>query len=214
MTQTVEYPELVLGAWTGPPGRPARGHALQLRAEDAYHASLLAGVAKGECAAFVDLHLAFRPRVLGLAMAVVRDAGMAEDVTQEVFFEIWRKAGRFDPTRGSAAPWILALAKSRSIDRVRAAESISRTDRRWAVGQGSRDVDEVCESMVVDSDHHLVRSLLAGLSELQREAVGLCFYGGHSAAEASALLGVPMATFKTRLRDAVVKLRSAMAASV
>ncbi|GGM19010.1 sigma-70 family RNA polymerase sigma factor [Nakamurella endophytica] len=171
-------------------------------------AHLLVAVAGGSGAAFEQLHTRFRLRIYGAAKLVVRDAWLAEDVTQEVHFEIWRKAHRFDPDKGTAAGWILALARSRAIDRVRSCEAARGAEHSWGMsnhhGPGS---DRVTEAVLDAADQHQVRVALLNLTTLQREAVQLCFFAGMSATQASTALNVPMATYKTRLRDGLIRLR-------
>jgi RNA polymerase sigma-70 factor (ECF subfamily) len=171
---------------------------------------LMREVARGDQAAFATLFDRFSGPVFGVVRRVVRDPSQSEEVAQEVLVEVWRTATRFDPTRGSAQTWILTMAHRRAIDRVRSEQaSRDRTDR---IGQRdqSRAFDEVAEEVEVRAEHQQVRESLSALTDLQREAVELAYYGGYTYREVSELLDTPLGTIKTRMRDGLIRLRDAM----
>lgn len=169
---------------------------------------LLTRTAAGDQGAFSVLYDHVASRVLGLVRRVLVDPSQSEEVTQEVFLEVWQSAARFDPNKGRALTWIMTMAHRRAIDRVRAAQA-SR-DRDMAVG--IRDMptafDEVSETVEVRVEHERVEVAMAALSDAQREAVTLAYYGGLSQSEVAAELGIPLGTAKTRLRDAMIRLRN------
>jgi RNA polymerase sigma-70 factor (ECF subfamily) len=169
---------------------------------------LLTRTAAGDQGAFSVLYDHVASRVLGLVRRVLVDPSQSEEVTQEVFLEVWQSAARFDPNKGRALTWIMTMAHRRAIDRVRAAQA-SR-DRDLAVG--IRDMptafDEVSETVEVRVEHERVEVAMAALSDAQREAVTLAYYGGLSQSEVAAELGIPLGTAKTRLRDAMIRLRN------
>ena len=175
--------------------------------------ALLRSTAAGDRHGFTLLYAQLSGRVLLTARAIVRDPALAEDVTQEVFVEIWSRAAKFDPSRSSVTGWVLMMTRARAIDRVRAREAMHRQDHHFALRQRSRDTDTVSEQILTRDDHREVRAVLGSLTDLQREAIALSFYAGHSNIQASTLLGIPVATFKTRIRDALLKLREGIAAS-
>lgn len=179
-------------------------------AESAAAEDLLDRTALGDERAFAALYDAFSSRVFGLARRVVRDPQQSEDVTQEVFLEIWRRASRFDRTRGNATSWILTLAHSRAVDRVRSAQA-SR-DRETAVANSStvREVDTVVEAVEANFERRAVRKCLNTLTDLQRESVNLAYYSGYTYAEVAALLKAPIPTVKTRMRDGLIRLRDCL----
>ena len=171
---------------------------------------LLAAVARGDEAAFGALYDHLAGLVHGVVRQVVRDPAQSEEVTQEVFVEIWRTATRFDPRRGSARTWAVTLAHRRAVDRVRSEQaSRDRTDR---IGRRDhqRAFDEVSETVETRFEHRQVRAALDQLTDLQREAVELAYYGGYTYREVAELLDTPLGTVKTRLRDGLIRLRDAM----
>jgi RNA polymerase sigma-70 factor (ECF subfamily) len=171
---------------------------------------LLAQVAHGDEDAFAELYRRVAGAVFGLVGRVVRDPAQAEEVTQEVFVELWRTAARFDPARGTARAWIMTCAHRRAVDRVRSAERAARRDDLAGRRDQGRPYDEVAEQVEAGLEREHVRRGLDVLTELQREAVVLAYYGGYTHREISELLGVPSGTVKTRLRDGLIRLRDHM----
>ncbi|MTV24406.1 sigma-70 family RNA polymerase sigma factor [Nitriliruptoraceae bacterium ZYF776] len=171
---------------------------------------LLLAVARGDRDAFASLYDRYAGLVFGVVKRVVRDPAQSEEVAQEVLVEVWRTAPRFDTERGSAQTWVLTMAHRRAIDRVRS-EQASR-DRAERIGRRDhgRAFDEVSESVELRFEHQQVREALSALTDLQREAVELAYYGGYTYREVAELLGTPLGTIKTRMRDGLIRLRDAM----
>ena len=169
--------------------------------------ALLLRVASGDQRAFGDLYDLIAPRMLGLVRHVLRDHAQSEEVVQEVLLEVWQTAPRFDPNKGKAVTWMLTMAHRRAIDRVRSAQSSRVRDTRIGIRDLVRDYDSVAESVEIRIEHDRVEKALGRLTELQKQAVELAYYGGYSHREVSDLLGVPMGTVKTRLRDGMTRLR-------
>lgn len=172
---------------------------------------LLRRTALGHPDAFDELYTLFASRVYGIARRVVRDPGQAEEVAQEVFLEVWRRASRFDPTRGSAATWIMTLAHSRAVDRVRSSQSAADREVRAARADPEREVDSVSEAVEDRWERAAVRHCLSTLTHLQRESVTMAYYRGYSYPEVAQLLGAPLPTVKTRMRDGLIRLRDCLA---
>jgi RNA polymerase sigma-70 factor, ECF subfamily len=187
------------------PVDPAREPGQPVSDED-----LLLEVARGDQQAFAALYDRLAGTVFGVVRAVLRDPSQSEEVTQEVLVEVWRTAPRFDPGRGGARTWILTMAHRRAIDRVRS-EQASR-DRTERVGHRdtARAFDDVADQVELRFEHEQVREGLAALTDLQREAVELAYYQGYTYREVSELLGAPLGTIKTRMRDGLIRLRDAM----
>jgi RNA polymerase sigma-70 factor (ECF subfamily) len=171
---------------------------------------LLGRVATGDQQAFASLYDLLAPRVLGLIRKVLIDHAQSEEVAQEVFLEIWQSATRFEPGRGAAASWILTIAHRRAIDRVRASQAGRDRDVRIGIRDFPTAFDQVAESAEISIEHERVSRAMANLSEIQRQAVSLAYYGGYSQSEVADILAVPLGTVKTRLRDGMIRLRDEM----
>lgn len=171
---------------------------------------LLQRCAQGDQEAFAELYDLVSARVFGLVRRVIRDWSLSEEVTQEVMVEVWRNSARFDPERGSAIGWILAITHRRAVDRVRSVESSQRRDTAWATTVRLVEHDVTAETVESELDRLRVRRALDALTETQRRSVELAFYGGYTHTEVASLLDVPVGTAKTRIRDGLVKLRDTL----
>jgi RNA polymerase sigma-70 factor (ECF subfamily) len=169
---------------------------------------LVAQVARGSAQAFEALYDEVAPSVYGLARRVVRDPARAEDVTQEVFLEVWRKAARFDSALGRAKTWVMTIAHRRAVDAVRRSESQRRQDQRSAPDEVSHD--EPADIVIKAAEHDAVRDCLETLTELQLESVRLAYFNGYTYSEVAALLDKPLPTIKTRMRDGLIRLRDCL----
>lgn len=172
--------------------------------------SLLLRVADGDQRSFAELYDRVAPRVLGLIKRLLIDHSQSEEVAQEVFLEIWRTATRFDPQRGAALSWVLTMAHRRAVDRVRASQSSHDRDIKIGIRDVDREYDHVAESVEIRIEHERVKRAMTQLTELQREAISLAYYGGYSHSEVAKILAIPIGTVKTRLRDGMIRLRDEM----
>jgi RNA polymerase sigma-70 factor, ECF subfamily len=177
---------------------------------DATSEALLVASAGGDTAAFATLYDRVVPQVLGVALRVLRDRSLAEEVTQEVLVEVWRKASRFDPDRGTASGWITTLAHRRAVDRVRSEQAARDRDDRVSRRDQPRAFDNVADEVQTRLDHWQVRRALAELTDRQREAIELAYFGGHTYRDVAQVLGIPEGTAKSRLRDGLLRLREAL----
>lgn len=168
---------------------------------------LLTQMASGSQAAFADLYDRISSRIMGLVVRLLRDRSQSEEVTQEVFLELWQNAGRFDETRGSAVSWILTIAHRRAVDRIRSAQKSHERDLRIGIRDLEREFDSVTESVEIRIENERVKRSMARLTPLQREAVVLAYYGGYTHSEMAQILRIPIGTVKTRLRDGMIRLR-------
>jgi len=169
---------------------------------------LLRLTGQGDVAAFGELYDLTATRVFGLSRSILGNQGYAEDATQDVYFEIWRRAASFDSDRGPAISWMLMLTHARSVDRVRRTETLLRNEDSFARQFFYPDVDSAIEHIIRADNDRQAHAALAALTPLQRQAIQLTYFLGHSNPEASRLLGVPLPTFKDRIRAALKAMRS------
>ena len=169
--------------------------------------ALLVAAGAGDSWAFSRLFDELAPLVLTVTKRVLRNRAMAEEVSQEVFAEVWQKAARFDPERGSASGWVGTLARRRAIDRVRSEQAARDRDERRAAMSAAPPFDEVAEAVETSADHARVRSALDLLTDVQREAIQLAYFEGHTYREVAEILSIPEGTAKSRLRDGLRRLR-------
>ncbi|MHA3685048.1 ECF RNA polymerase sigma factor SigK [Leucobacter sp. HY1910] len=170
----------------------------------------LARVATGDQRAFAALYDMLSARALGLIRRVLIDHAQSEEVLQEVFLEVWQQARSFDPDRGSARAWVLTFAHRRAVDRVRSAHAAAGRDERAGLrelGTPGQPIDEQVELLV---DGAQATEALHALPEAQREPLVLAYFGGYSQSEIAVLLGVPLGTVKTRMRDGLTRLRKTL----
>ena len=158
---------------------------------------LLQRVAQGDQRAFSELYDLITPRMLGLVRHVLKDHAQSEEVVQEVLLEIWQTAPRFDPNKGKAVTWMLTMAHRRAIDRVRSAQSSRDRDTKIGIRDLGREYDSVAENVEIRIEHERVEKALTKLTELQRQAVELAYYGGYTHSEVSTMLSVPIGSFGT-----------------
>jgi RNA polymerase sigma-70 factor (ECF subfamily) len=172
--------------------------------------ALLTQVARGDQAAFESVYDQMAGPVYGLARKVLRDPAQSEEVAQEVLLEVWRTASRFDPSRGSAAAWVLTITHRRAVDRVRSEAAAAERDSRYAAASGPAAGDEVADGVEASLDAERVRRCLDGLTELQRESITLAYYRGYTYPQVAEALKVRLSTVKTRIRDGLIRLRDCL----
>jgi RNA polymerase sigma-70 factor (ECF subfamily) len=173
-------------------------------------AALLRCCGRADEEAFAELYDQTSRRVHGLVLRVVRDPAQAEEVTQEVYLEAWRTSARYDEQKGSALSWLMTLAHRRAVDRVRSAEAASRQDAAYHHRTRPVDHDVTVEAAEASLEARRVRSALAELTTIQREALELAYFGGYTHTEVATMLDLPVGTAKTRIRDGLIRLRDAM----
>lgn len=193
-----------------PDRRPGR---VQSTTEDELLIDLITQTARGDADAFAQMYDILSGRVYGMVLRVLRDRSQSEEVTQEVLVEVWRQASRYSRERGSVRGWVLTIAHRRAVDRVRSAQASTAREEKVGRSSAEREFDEVVEEVEHRMEAEQVRRALGVLTELQREAVQLAYYGGYTHREVSELLDVPLGTIKTRLRDGLIRLRDEMGVS-
>lgn len=167
---------------------------------------LLNRVGEGEVAAFEDLYGRTAARVYGVVTRVTRNRALSEETVQDVYVHLWSAAHTFNPSLGSPIGWIVTIAHRRAIDTVRREQRFRERGANYSL-QADQSDDPV--SGLIDRIA-AAESLAQGwreLTELQREAIQLAYYGGLTGVEISATLGVKVSTVKTRIRDGMRRLR-------
>ncbi|WP_300678278.1 ECF RNA polymerase sigma factor SigK [Nocardioides sp.] len=171
---------------------------------------LLRRSARGDEAAFASLYDLTSARAFGLAVQVLRDRSQAEEVVQEAYLEIWKTSARYDAARGSALSWILTIVHRRAVDRVRSSEASTRRDLAYHERNQTVSHDVTAESAHASLEAHRVRRALGTLTPVQREALELAYLRGYTHTEIADLLGLPLGTAKTRIRDGLIRLRDTL----
>ena len=179
----------------------------ELRA--ASDADLGAGVAAGDESALGEVYRRHAGGCFGLARRVLADRTLAEEVVQEVFVRLWNRPERFDPERGSMRSFLFAQIHGRSVDLLRAETARRAREERDAFQSPTIDAD--LERAVADlTEGEAVRRALATLSDGERRAIELAYFGGHTYKEVAVLLGEPEGTVKSRIRSGLLRLRAAL----
>ena len=167
---------------------------------------LLRAISQGDESALAALYDRYRLILFSLILRILHDRQEAEDVLQEAFLQVWRRAGDFDPARGRAFTWLVTIARSRALDRLRMLSSRSRfvdTDE----GTLPDNAGDTAQELVRSEEGELVRKALKELPDEQRCTLLLAYFEGLTQTEIAARLGDPLGTVKTRMRSGLIKLR-------
>ncbi|MDQ3907540.1 MAG: sigma-70 family RNA polymerase sigma factor [Acidobacteriota bacterium] len=167
---------------------------------------LLHAVARGDEAALAAIYDRYASILLGLLLRILHSRGEAEDVLQEVFLQVWRRAADFDETRGRAFTWLVTLARSRAIDRLRSLDARERAAHAAAAEPADQIGDANADALHAEQ-REIVRRALAELSEDQRTTLLLAYQEGLTQTEIAERLNQPLGTVKTRTRAGLMKLR-------
>jgi len=178
-------------------------HPEQAQTEDV---ELLRAIARGDEEAIAALYDRYRLILFGLILRILHSQPEAEDVLQEVFLQVWRRASDFDEKRGRPFTWLVTLARSRAIDRLRALGSRDRTATE--AGRAATDsIVDAADDAVKSEQGEIVRGALKELPEEQRRALFLAYFEGLTQSEIAARLNSPLGTVKTRMRSGMIRLR-------
>jgi RNA polymerase sigma-70 factor, ECF subfamily len=169
-------------------------------------------IASGDQAAASPLYDRHARALYSLILRILGDQTDAEDVLQEVFAQAFRQAGRYEPSRGAIAAWLLTMARSRAIDKLRARRSrFEGRSGEVAALEGMAAVQPDAASVMLDEEQaRIVRRALGELPLLQRIAIELAYYEGLSHSEIAERLEQPLGTVKTRIRLGLLKLRDVL----
>lgn len=175
-------------------------------------AALVDAVGRGDQQALAEVYHRHGDGVFGLVKRVLADAAMAEEVTQEVFLRLWDEPHRFDSQRGALRSFLLRQAHSRAVERVRSEEARRRREER--VDRESVPTPPDVEALAMaDLARGEVADALASLSEGERQAIVLAYFGGHSYREVALRLDLPEGTVKSRIRLGLAKLADRLGAT-
>lgn len=197
MTTTLTFPLVLRGPDAA---APVRGEG----------ARMLEAVAGGDRAALARLYDETSGLVHGLALRILGNASDAEEVVIEVFMQVWRSAGDFDPARGSVTAWLTTLTRSRAIDHLRSRSRFQGDPLEALPEPRAPGLNPEEEALAADRRLR-IRAALAALSPPQREAIELAYFRGMSQSEVAAHLGQPLGTIKTRMRSGMLRLRDLLA---
>lgn len=166
---------------------------------------LMQQVARGDAGALADLYDETSPSVYGLALSITQSPQLAGTLTTEVYTEAWQQAGRYGSGDGPVLTWLMALAHRHIAGRVRAAGA-----ERPVAENGDRPLERAGRHAEARLDVEQARQALGSLRPTDREVVALAYFGGHTQAEIAQLLGLPLSTVRTSIRDGLVTLRAAL----
>ena len=189
-------------------GSPQDSRAIKTRDDD--WAALIKRVADGDQSALTALYDSTSRLVFGLILRVVGDRATAEEVVLDVYTQVWRQAANYDTGRGAPLAWIMTIARTRGIDRLRSSKHDLRKEPLDSIGEARSTNASPEENTVLSERRNLVRSALDLLSAEQREVIELAYYAGLSHSEIALKLNQPLGTVKTRTRLGMMKLRDTL----
>jgi RNA polymerase sigma-70 factor (ECF subfamily) len=178
-------------------------------ADDADRA-VLGRIADGELHALDELYERYKTMAYSIAYRITNDPTLAEDVVQDAFLGAWRNAARYIEGRGSVKTWLLSIVHHRAIDAVRRRRPTTELPEREAVPPAALRLPDVWAEVAAKLDAETVRDVLAVLSDVQREAIELAYFGGLTQAEIAERTGSPLGTVKSRMRLGLLAMRRAL----
>ncbi len=194
--------------WTAQPsGAPGLS---SLSAGESQLQACVGRIVRHDQQALGEMYEAMAGRVYGLALRITRHVQVAEEVTEDVFWQVWRQAPRFDATRGSVVGWILTIARSRALDALRRGERAEALDEETLASlPGAGDPHDLL--LAVQRNDRLHRAL-SGLDPLPRQLLALAFFRGLTHEEIASHMRLPLGTVKSHIRRALLRLRELLGA--
>jgi len=183
---------------------------LQAQPSESADVNLLRAVARGDESALAAVYDRYRLILFSVILRILTDRAEAEDVLQEVFLQVWRRAGDFDEARGRAFTWLVTIARSRALDRLRSGRSRARRAEE-AVHESVDETSDASLDALKSEAAAIVRKALGELTDEQRKVLFLAYFEGLTQTEIAARLGDPLGTVKTRMRSGLIKLRELLA---
>jgi len=187
----------------GPSGRVASA------ADDADRAVLVL-VAAGQLDALQDLYDKYRTMAYSIALRITADASLAEDVVQDAFLGAWRNAARYVEGKGSVKTWLLSIVHHRAVDAVRRRRPTVELPEREAVPPSAMTLPDIWPEVAGNLDREDIAAALTSLSDVQREALELAYFGGLTQQEIASRTGTPLGTVKSRVRLGLLAMRRAL----
>ena len=178
-------------------------------ADDADQA-VLARVADGQLDALQDLYDSYRTMAYSIALRITADASLAEDVVQDAFLGAWRNAGRYVAGRGSVKTWILSIVHHRAVDAVRRRRPASELPEPDTVPPAALTLPDIWPEVAGNLEREEIANAIATLSDVQREAIELAYFGGLTQQEIAVRTDTPLGTVKSRIRLGLLSLRRAL----
>lgn len=175
---------------------------------------LLPAIAAGDSEAFETLYDRYASTLFGLLLRILHNREDAQEVLQETFTQIWNRASMFDRKRGSELAWVLSIARSRGIDRLRSrkirSERETEAGQELSVTKGEYETRGGIDSAIASEARTVVKAALQALPDAQRRALELAYFEGMSQSEIAAALNEPLGTIKTRMQLGMRKLRDGL----
>ncbi len=192
---------------------PIAATAISLRPELAHadDVALLKAIAAKDEAALGRIYDRYRVILFSVLVRILNDRAEAEDVLQEVFLQVWRRAADFDEVRGRPFTWLVTLTRSRGIDRLRTLASRERVAQAGAK-EAAEEFSDAATDAVRSEERNVVNNALAQLPEEQKHPLMLAYFDGLTQSEIARQLGAPLGTVKTRMRSGMIKLRELLSA--
>ncbi len=178
-------------------------------ADDADRA-VLELVANGQLDSLQELYDRYKSMAYSIALRITSDASLAEDVVQDAFMGVWRNAGRYIEGRGSVKTWMLSIVHHRAVDAVRRRRPTTELPEREDVPPPALQLPDIWHDVAAGLDRDEIATAMATLSDVQREAIELAYWGGLTQQEISERTGTPLGTVKSRVRLGLLALRRAL----
>lgn len=183
-------------------------------AQESVLAALVARIAQGDAKALAELYDATSGRIFAMARGITRNARCAEEVTEDVYWQAWRQALRFDPQRGSVVAWLLALARSRALDHLRRADPAqAHPEPEALIADTPAEEASPPELLSTAQAEKRLNAALQSLDAQPRQLLALAFYRGLTHEEIAAQTHLPLGTVKSHIRRALALLRTHLASS-
>jgi RNA polymerase sigma-70 factor, ECF subfamily len=173
--------------------------------------ALVAAMASKEVRALHTLYEHLHGFVFTIALRISRDRATADEITVDVFHEAWKRADRYNPIDGTVVGWVMNLARSRAIDRLRFDNRQKRIPPSPLSAEPAADAHDAPDALEQRESTTRVKTALAGLTDEERVAIELAYFSDSTYAEVAGRLGVPLGTIKSRIRSGFTKLRFALA---